>query len=152
MTTLFTILGLAGALCFASCTLPQIIRVLKRKSTADISLLFIILSLFGNLFSASYILYTNIQADYWQWPQYVNYSIATTLVITLLTLKLKNDGKEIKENMAEWWENLKYKMYQKMMERDRRREDGKGEFLEMVGFFVLVGVLSYLFYKPLIGV
>lgn len=145
-------MGLAGALCFASCTLPQIIRVLKRKSTADISLLFIVLSLFGNLFSASYILYTNIQADYWQWPQYVNYSIATTLVITLLTLKLKNDGKEIKENIAEWWENLKYKMYQKMMERDRRREDGNGEFLEMVGFFVLVGVLSYLFYKLLIGV
>lgn len=145
-------MGLAGALCFASCTLPQIIRVLKRKSTADISLLFIVLSLFGNIFSASYILYTNIQADYWQWPQYVNYSIATTLVITLLTLKLKNDGKEIKENISEWWENLKYKMYQKMMERDRRREDGNGEFLEMLGFFVLVGVLSYLFYKLLIGV
>lgn len=145
-------MGLAGALCFASCTLPQIIRVLKRKSTADISLLFIVLSLFGNLFSASYILYTNIQADYWQWPQYVNYSIATTLVITLLTLKLKNDGKEIKENIAEWWENLKYKMYQKMMERDRRREDGNGEFLEMAGFFVLVCVLSYLFYRLLMGV
>ena len=152
MTTIFTIMGLAGALCFASCTLPQIIRVSKRKSTADISLLFIILSLFGNLFSASYILYTNIQADYWQWPQYVNYSIATTLVITLLILKLKNDGKEIKENIDEWWENVKYKMYQKMMERDRRREDGNGEFIEMAGFFVLVGVLSYLFYKLLIGV
>lgn len=149
MTTLFTIMGLAGALCFASCTLPQIIRVLKRKSTADISLLFIVLSLFGNLFSASYILYTNIQADYWQWPQYVNYSIATTLVITLLTLKIKNDGKEIKEDIAEWWENLKYKMYQKMMERDLHREDGNGEFLEMVGFFLLVVVLSYLFYKML---
>lgn len=145
-------MGLAGALCFASCTLPQIIRVLKRKSTADISLLFIVLSLFGNLFSASYILYTNIQADYWQWPQYVNYSIATTLVITLLILKLKNDGKEIKEDIAEWWENLKYKMYQKMMERDRRREDGNGEFLEMAGFFVLVCVLSYLFYRLLMGV
>jgi hypothetical protein len=126
--------------------------VLKRKSTADISLLFIVLSLFGNLFSASYILYTNIQADYWQWPQYVNYSIATTLVITLLTLKIKHDGKEIKEDISERWENLKYKMYQKMMERDRRREDGNGEFLEMAGFFVLVCVLSYLFYRLLMGV
>lgn len=111
--------------------------------------MFILLSLLGNLCAASYIIYSNIQADFYQWPQYLNYAIATTLVITLLTLKIKNDGKEIKEDIAEWWENLKYKMYQKMMERDLHREDGNGEFLEMAGFFLLVVVLSYLFYKML---
>lgn len=152
MTTLFTILGVASALAFGLCNLPQILRARKRKSTGDISLLFILLSLLGNLCAASYIIYSNIQADFYQWPQYMNYAIATTLVITLLVLKLKNDGKEIKEDIAEWWENLKYKMYQKMMERDRRREDGNGEFLEMAGFFVLVCVLSYLFYRLLMGV
>jgi uncharacterized protein with PQ loop repeat len=152
MTTLFTILGVASALAFGLCNLPQILRARKRKSTGDISLLFILLSLLGNLCAASYIIYSNIQADFYQWPQYLNYAIATTLVITLLILKLKNDGKEIKEDIAEWWENLKYKMYQKMMERDRRSEDGNGEFLEMAGFFVLVCVLSYLFYRLLMGV
>lgn len=149
MTTLFTVLGVASALAFGLCNLPQILRARKRKSTGDISLLFILLSLLGNLCAASYIIYSNIQADFYQWPQYLNYAIATTLVVTLLTLKIKNDGKEIKEDIAEWWENLKYKMYQKMMERDMRREDGNGEFLEMAGFLLVVVVLSYLFYKML---
>lgn len=149
MTTLFTILGVASALAFGLCNLPQILRARKRKSTGDISLLFILLSLLGNLCAASYIIYSNIQADFYQWPQYLNYAIATTLVITLLVLKLKNDGKEIKEDIAEWWENLKYKMYQKMIERDLHREEGNGEFFEMAGFVLLVVVLSYLFYKML---
>lgn len=99
MDILFTIIGFIGAGAFASCTFPQILRVLKRKSTADISLLFILLSLLGNLASASYILYTNIQGGFWQIPQYFNYTIATTLVITLLVLKLKYDGHEIKEQL-----------------------------------------------------
>ncbi len=149
MTTLFTILGVASALAFGLCNLPQILRARKRKSTGDISLLFILLSLLGNLCAASYIIYSNIQADFYQWPQYLNYAIATTLVITLLVLKLKNDGKEIKEDIAEWWENLKYKMYQKMIERDLHREERNGEFFEMAGFVLLVVVLSYLFYKML---
>lgn len=109
MDILFTIIGFIGAGAFASCTLPQILRVLKRKSTADISLLFILLSLLGNLASASYILYTNIQGGFWQIPQYFNYTIATTLVVTLLVLKLKYDGHEVKENFKESLTNLKGK-------------------------------------------
>lgn len=111
MTTLFTIIGFIGAGAFASCTAPQIIRVLKRKSTADISLLFILLSLLGNLASASYILYTNIQSGFWQIPQYFNYTIATTLVVTLLVLKLKYDGKQIIESFKAWWSDTKYKIW-----------------------------------------
>lgn len=109
MDILFTIIGFIGAGAFASCTLPQILRVLKRKSTADISLLFILLSLLGNLASASYILYTNIQGGFWQIPQYFNYTIATTLVVTLLVLKLKYDGHEVKRSFKESLYNLKCK-------------------------------------------
>lgn len=109
MDILFTIIGFIGAGAFASCTLPQILRVLKRKSTADISLLFILLSLLGNLASASYILYTNIQGGFWQIPQYFNYTIATTLVVTLLVLKLKYDGHEVKRSFKESLANLKGK-------------------------------------------
>ena len=111
MDILFTIIGFIGAGAFASCTLPQILRVLKRKSTADISLLFILLSLLGNLASASYILYTNIQGGFWQIPQYFNYTIATTLVVTLLVLKLKYDGHEVKESFKKSLTNLKGKFY-----------------------------------------
>jgi hypothetical protein len=49
--------------------------------------------------SASYIFYTNFQQGFWQIPQYFNYSIATTLVVTLLVLKLKYDGAQIKESL-----------------------------------------------------
>ena len=111
MDILFTIIGFIGAFCFASCTLPQILRVRERKSTADISLLFILLSLLGNLASASYILYTNIQGGFWQIPQYFNYTIATTLVVTLLVLKLKYDGHEVKESFKKSITNLKGKFY-----------------------------------------
>lgn len=111
MDILFTIIGFIGAGAFASCTLPQILRVLKRKSTADISLLFILLSLLGNLASASYIIYTNIHGGFWQIPQYFNYTIATTLVVTLLVLKLKCDGHEVKESFKKRIANLKGKFY-----------------------------------------
>lgn len=107
MMTFFTILGFIGATSFALCTLPQILRVKKRKSTADISLLFVLLSLLGNLTSASYILYTNIQSGFWQIPQYFNYTIATTLVITLLVLKLKYDREQIKYSFVNWWNRTK---------------------------------------------
>ena len=110
MTIFFTIIGFIGAGAFASCTLPQILRVLKRKSTADISLLFILLSLLGNLASASYILYTNIQGGFWQIPQYFNYTIATTLVVTLLCLKLKYDGAQIKESLKKAIYNARCKI------------------------------------------
>lgn len=142
MDILFTIIGFIGAGAFASCTLPQILRVLKRKSTADISLLFILLSLLGNLASASYILYTNIQGGFWQIPQYFNYTIATTLVVTLLVLKLKYDGHEVKENFKKSIANLKGKFYVWYTNGDLQR------IAEIVvAAIVSVAMISYLINK-----
>lgn len=142
MSILFTIIGFIGAGAFASCTLPQILRVLKRKSTADISLLFILLSLLGNLASASYILYTNIQGGFWQIPQYFNYTIATTLVVTLLVLKLKYDGHEVKESFKKSITNLKGKFYVWYTNGDLQR------IAEIVVAAVIaVFLISYLFHS-----
>lgn len=142
MDILFTIIGFIGAGAFASCTLPQILRVLKRKSTADISLLFILLSLLGNLASASYILYTNIQGGFWQIPQYFNYTIATTLVVTLLVLKLKYDGHEVKESFKKSITNLKGKFYVWYTNGDLQR------IAEIVVAAVIaVFLISYLFHS-----
>ena len=142
MDILFTIIGFIGAGAFASCTLPQILRVLKRKSTADISLLFILLSLLGNLASASYILYTNIQGGFWQIPQYFNYTIATTLVVTLLVLKLKYDGPEVKESFKKSIANLKGKFYVWYTNGDLQR------IAEIVvAAIVSVAIISYLINK-----
>lgn len=142
MDILFTIIGFIGAGAFASCTLPQILRVLKRKSTADISLLFILLSLLGNLASASYILYTNIQGGFWQIPQYFNYTIATTLVVTLLVLKLKYDGHEVKESFKKSLSSLKGKFYVWYANGDLQR------LIEIVVAAVLsVFMIAYLVYS-----
>lgn len=142
MDILFTIIGFIGAGAFASCTLPQILRVLKRKSTADISLLFILLSLLGNLASASYILYTNIQGGFWQIPQYFNYTIATTLVVTLLVLKLKYDGHEVKESLKKSIANLKFKFYVWYTNGDLQR------IAEIVvAAIVSVALITYMIHK-----
>lgn len=142
MDNFFFCLGMLAALCFGFCTLPQILRVLKRKSTADISLLFILLSLLGNLASASYILYTNIQGGFWQIPQYFNYTIATTLVVTLLVLKLKYDGHEVKESFKKSITNLKGKFYVWYTNGDLQR------IAEIVVAAVIaVFLISYLFHS-----
>jgi uncharacterized protein with PQ loop repeat len=122
MTAFITVLGFVGAACFALCTAPQILRVLKRKSTADISLLFILLSLGGNLCSATYIFYTNWCYGYWQIPQYFNYTIATTLVVTLLCLKIKYDKEQIKESFRRSVSELQRKYYKWQYELYQNRE------------------------------
>ena len=122
MTAFITVLGFVGAACFALCTAPQILRVLKRKSTADISLLFILLSLGGNLCSATYIFYTNWVSGYWQIPQYFNYTIATTLVVTLLCLKIKYDKEQIKESFRRSISEVQRKYYKWQYELYQNRE------------------------------
>ena len=40
---------------------------------------------------AAYIFWTNLKSGMWQYPQYVNYTLATILIFVLLGLKLKYD-------------------------------------------------------------
>ena len=141
MTAFITVLGFIGAACFALCTAPQILRVLKRKSTADISLLFILLSLGGNLCSATYIFYTNWVSGYWQIPQYFNYSVATTLVVTLLCLKIKYDKEQIKESFRRSISEMQRKYYKWQYELYQNRE--KVWTAGMLGI-MFVGTILYL--------
>ncbi len=98
--TLCWISGGVGAIAFAICGLPQVIKAIKTKSTKDISLFFIILSILGNVFSAIYIFYTNYVTGYWQYPQYFNYGTALTLIIILLILKIRYDKKDKNEELT----------------------------------------------------
>lgn len=91
LETFMTLVGFIGSAAFAFCTAPQLIKAYKRKSTADISMLFIVMSIIGNISSATYIFYTNFMANFWQLPQYFNYSIALTMVVTLLCMKIHYD-------------------------------------------------------------
>ena len=99
--TLCWICGGIGAIAFAVCSLPQVIKAIKTKSTKDISLFFIILSIIGNVFSAIYIFYTNYIMNYWQIPQYFNYGTALTLIVILMFLKIRYDKAEDKEEENE---------------------------------------------------
>ncbi len=86
-----------GALFFAICALPQVIKAVKTKSTKDISYFYIYFSIFGNIFSAIYIFYTNYTNGFWQYPQYFNYGTALLLIIILLYLKTKYDNKTLED-------------------------------------------------------
>ena len=95
LDTIMLIVGFTGAAAFATCGLPQVIKAYWTKSTGDLSILFIILSIIGNLCSAAYIFYTNYISGIWQYPQYFNYSLATILIFVLLFLKYRYDHKFI---------------------------------------------------------
>jgi uncharacterized protein with PQ loop repeat len=99
-----------GALFFAICALPQVIKAVKTKSTKDISYFYIYFSIFGNIFSAIYIFYTNYTNGFWQYPQYFNYGTALLLIIILLYLKTKYDNQTLEdEEMNE--EKIEEKQY-----------------------------------------
>lgn len=117
MGLFFNILGFLSAVCFGLCTLPSILLAKKRKSTADVSLLFLLMSLIGNLSAASYILYSNIQAGFYQWPQYLNYSVATTLVLIMIGMKIRFDKLSIYRNMRRSLQkaNVKFNRLKLMM-------------------------------------
>lgn len=91
--TFMTLVGFSSAIAFGFCTCPQIIKAMRTKKTSDISLLFVCMSIYGNIAAFSYILYTNLKANFYQWPQYLNYSVALSFVIVLLCLKLHYDKK-----------------------------------------------------------
>lgn len=86
-----------GAVFFAICALPQVIKAVKTKSTKDISYFYIYFSIFGNIFSAIYIFYTNYTNGFWQYPQYFNYGIALSLIIILLYLKTTYDNQTLED-------------------------------------------------------
>src|SRR5574344_312871 len=91
------LVGILGALFFAICALPQVIKAVRTKSTKDISFFYIYFSIFGNIFSAIYIFYTNYANGFWQYPQYFNYGIALSLIIILLYLKTKYDNQTLED-------------------------------------------------------
>lgn len=86
-----------GAVFFAICALPQVIKAVKTKSTKDLSYFYIYFSIFGNIFSTIYIFYTNYTNGFWQYPQYFNYGTALLLIIILLYLKTKYDNQTLED-------------------------------------------------------
>lgn len=108
-----------GAVFFAICALPQVIKAVKTKSTKDLSYFYIYFSIFGNIFSTIYIFYTNYTNGFWQYPQYFNYGIALSLIIILLYVKIKYDNqtREDEEMNEEKFEKIEEMNEEKIEEK-----------------------------------
>lgn len=86
-----SIIGIIGSASFAICSLPQVVKAVRTRSTKDISMCFLILSIIGNVFSAGYVIYTNVKVGIYQIPLYFNYAAGCSFILILFFLKLRND-------------------------------------------------------------
>ena len=87
--TLCWLSGILGAFFFAINLLPQIIKCYRTKSCKDISRMFLVFAFCGNIFSAVFVLYTNMKTGLWQYPIYFNYATATILTAVLTIMKIR---------------------------------------------------------------
>ena len=78
-----SIIGIIGSASFAICSLPQVVKAVRTRSTKDISMCFLILSIIGTLFSAGYVIYTNVKFGIYQIPLYFNYAAGCSFILIL---------------------------------------------------------------------
>ena len=80
-------IGWLGSFLFAICAIPQVIKTWKTKKAGDLSWLFLIFWLLGELLSFTYIIIDDILLWTTHLPLYVNYSFNTIIVLYLLYAK-----------------------------------------------------------------
>ena len=80
-------IGWVGSVLFALCALPQAVKTWKTKKADDLSLLFLIFWMLGELFTFAYIIIDDIISDITHFPLYLNYSFNIVLVMYLLYAK-----------------------------------------------------------------
>lgn len=81
------IIGWIGAILFATCAIPQVIKTWKSKRADDLSWLFLLFWLVGELLTFFYIIYDDILLKITHFPLYVNYIFNTFLVLYLIYAK-----------------------------------------------------------------
>lgn len=86
----FSLFGTIGAACFALCSLPQIAKCLREGHASGVSWGFVIMGIGGNVFSAAYLVRSDILAGTTHWPIYANYTVALILCLGLLWLKIRD--------------------------------------------------------------
>ena len=78
------IIGWVGGLCFAICGIPQVIKCIKEGNAAGLSWVFMILWLFGEIFTFTYVWPKEPK----QWPLLANYAFNTTLLLVMFRYKI----------------------------------------------------------------
>jgi uncharacterized protein with PQ loop repeat len=74
--------GITMASCFVTCYIPQIVKILKTKSSKDLSILFVIMPMFGYI---SGLLYLVLSQTFVLWLV-LNYAIGLVMTIFLLVI------------------------------------------------------------------
>jgi len=84
-------LGWVGAALFCFCAVPQSIKVYRTKSASDLSWIFLLMWLFGEIFTLIYVIDENIQLGSFQWPLISNYVMNMILVMYLVYARGRYD-------------------------------------------------------------
>lgn len=82
-------IGWLGAALFAVCALPQVMKTWKSKKADDLSWLFLLFWLFGEIFTFIYIVADDLILKTTHFPLYINYSFNIVLVLYLVYAKKK---------------------------------------------------------------
>ena len=83
------LLGWLGAVLFATCAVPQVIKTWETKKAEDLSWLFLLFWLFGEVFTFIYIIVDDLNNRITHFPLYLNYSVNTILVVYLVYAKAR---------------------------------------------------------------
>lgn len=86
------LLGWAGSSMFCFCALPQCIKAYKTKSVGDLSWAFILMWVFGEIMTFSYVLIKNINVGEYQTPLLTNYVLNFLMVCYLVYAKMFYKG------------------------------------------------------------
>jgi len=81
------IIGWIGAFLFAICAVPQVIKTYKSKKADDLSWLFLLFWLFGEILTFTYIILDDLLLKITHFPLYVNYLFNIILVLYLVYAK-----------------------------------------------------------------
>jgi len=79
--------GWVGAFLFATCAVPQVMKTWQSQKANDLSMLFLLFWLGGELFSMFYILIDDYLTKTTHFPLYLNYTFNIILVLYLLYAK-----------------------------------------------------------------
>ena len=81
------VLGWVGAFLFAFCAVPQVLKTWRTKRAGDLSWIFLLFWLGGEIFTLIYLVADDIIESITHVPLYINYGINTVLVIYLIYAK-----------------------------------------------------------------
>jgi len=78
------IIGWVGSILFSICGAPQAFKTFKTKRVEDLSIMFLMLWFWGEVFTLFYIVYGDIASGNYHIPLYFNYAFNLVIVVYLI--------------------------------------------------------------------